>query len=143
MNLQHSAKGEGPDFIVITNNNDITNLYFHRLPFKGYKENSINPSSLTRGSGLGSREDTNLFVWDLERSGDSPRGSWPVARQYLPQPPPGPRGATLTCFLGLLAKTQLKAPRAWLTLPRHAPQQPPAPGERERAHHSNATTLDN
>ena len=36
VNLQYSAKGEGPYF-TITNNNDIMNLYFHGLPSKGYK----------------------------------------------------------------------------------------------------------
>lgn len=37
VNLQYSDKGEGPYFTVITNNNDIMNLYFHGLLSKGYK----------------------------------------------------------------------------------------------------------
>ena len=37
VNLQYSDKGEGPYFTVITNDNDIMNLYFHGLPSKGYK----------------------------------------------------------------------------------------------------------
>lgn len=133
VNLQHRAEGEGPGFIVTTNNNDLTGLCFHRLPFKGYKENSINPSSPTKGSGLGSGEDTSLFIRDLERSGDSPWGSWPEAQRYPPQPPPWPREPSLTCFLGLQAKPQPTASRAWLTLPGQAPGQPPAPGERDKS----------
>lgn len=75
------ANGEGPYFIVITNNNDITNLYLHRFPFKGSNENSVNLSSLTSSSGAGSREDSNLSIQGPERwaGGDNPRAhsQWP------------------------------------------------------------------
>lgn len=73
VNLQHSAKGEGPYFICITNNS-ITNLYFHRLPSKGYKEDDINPFSLTNNPEVGSREDGNLFIRDMERWSHLSRG---------------------------------------------------------------------
>lgn len=72
-------KVRGPYFIGITNYHDITNLYFQGLPSKVYKEDGINPSSLTNNPEVRSREDLNLFIQDLERWGNSSKGSWPVA----------------------------------------------------------------